>query len=204
MSENVIKLETSTIPEMYCKLLEASGALAIEAQFVPYVMNAVAEGIAASLKALKKKDGDVAVIFNDQKVNGAFLFGAKIKFVAGDSDDNGSWNTIWSFNEADFEDCTEKYLAHRQEFPVMDILMERMIHNHLRVVSIADMPWTLAMFTFKALKQYLDEYAKEGETVILRSQGKFDATVDVIDGVKVMNFIPDEEITNIAKSDAEI
>ena len=56
----------------------------------------------------------------------------------------------------------------------------------------------------QCLFQWLDQNAKDGETVSIGSEGYFKATVDVVDGLKVMNFIPDEEVTNLAKGDEAI
>ena len=57
---------------------------------------------------------------------------------------------------------------------------------------------------FQVLISYLDQNATEGDQFALELDGYFSATVDVVDGIKVFNFVPDEEITNLAKGDGEI
>ena len=51
------------------------------------------------------------------------------------------------------------------------------------------------------LKDFLDQNAVEGSTFELKHDPYFVATVDVIDGEKVMSFIPDGAVKRLIKDD---
>jgi hypothetical protein len=201
---NMINLQNSTIPSNYEKFIfdTTEKLCQVGEQFVPHIYSGVVEGLARTAKLFKDKDCSVGIIVREQK-DGDFIFGVKIKFIPGADEESGSWNTIWSFNAADFdEDCDKKYFI--DDVAVSSTISNSLFRANLRVAGNVDTPFILTKACFKVLITWLDTCAKEGEQVSIGLDGKFEATVDVVDGIKVFNFIPDEEITNIAKSDAEI
>ena len=82
---------------------------------------------------------------------------------------------------------------------------DRLIKAGLKLSPPSDLPYILAKTAFQTLFDWLDTNAKEGETVSVVKDGLFEARVDVdSNGIKIMNLIPSEEVTNLAKSDGDI
>ena len=197
-----IKVEGSTLAVLYSETIRSSGTHSVGEEFVQSIYNAIAMGFADTCKTLRDKNATVAVIVRDRPLDGEFIFGVKIKFIPGDNEDAGSWNTVWSFNPDDFNDCEIKHYT--DEPNVAPIFHERLVKQGLSLYPLSDVAYTLTRTGMQCLFQWLDQNAKDGETVSIGSEGYFKATVDVVDGLKVMNFIPDEEVTNLAKGDEAI
>lgn len=199
---DTIKLEGSGLPERFSEAIGASGTHRVGTEFVPSIYQGVIMGFADACKTLRDKNATVAVIVRDRPLDGTFIFGVKIAFLPGSEEDSGSWNTVWSFNPDDFNDCEVKHYV--DEPNVMPIFYDRIVKQGLTLYPLSDVPYTLARTAMQSLFTWLDVNAKDGETVSLTLAGYFEAKVDVQDGLKIMNLIPDEEVTNLAKGDGEI
>lgn len=197
-----IKIEGSELPANYSNAIEASGTHRVGTEFVPIIYQGVIMGFADACKSLHDKNATVGIILRDRPLDGEFIFGVKVAFIPGNEEDSGSWNTVWSFNPDDFNDCEIKHYV--DEANTMPIFYDRIVKQGLALYPIENVAYTLTRVAMQSLFQWLDVNAKEGEQTAIGSEGYFKATVDVVDGLKVMNLIPDEEVTNLAKSDGEI
>lgn len=193
-------LET-VIPANYHTMVldESQGHNNVGEEFVESIYKFVVQALADAVKQFREKDKPVSVVIID--VKGNILFGVKIEFIPGENDESGSWNTIWSFNPEDFED-SKKYQS--ESAMVAPIFMNRAISHHLKLYSEYSTAYILERTAIEVLKQWLDSNASTDGTISVGIENFFEATVDVVDGIKIFNFIPSEEITNIAKSDADI
>lgn len=200
---DAINLGNSEIPTRFSEIIYSSGTQRVGEEFVPFIFDGIIMGFADAAKTLRDKNATVAIILRDKPLAGDFLFGVKIKFTPGSDEDSGSWNTIWSFNSEDFEDAEIKYYVDDQN--VSTSFRDRLIKAGLKLYPLSDLPYILAKTAFQTLFDWLDTNAKEGETVSIVKDGLFEARVDVdSNGIKIMNLIPSEEVTNLAKSDGDI
>lgn len=197
-----INLSNSNIPIRFSEVIGSSGTQNVGEEFVPFIFEGIIMGFADAAKNLRDKNATVAVILRDRPLDGDFLFGIKIKFTPGSDDESGSWNTVWSFNKEDFEDCDIKHYV--DEPNTMPSFRDRLIMAGLKLYPMSDLPYLLAKTAFQTLFEWLDTNAKDGETVTVVKDGLFEARVDVDNGIKIMNLIPSEEVTNLAKSDGDI
>ena len=120
-----------------------------------------------------------------------------------DNGDNpGNWSLTWTFNVEDIPENAVK----------ID-LQDDNTHSYFRV--IAGEKWgmkfydrtsiiTLITYSMEQLYKWLDENAKEGETVEIELDGIFNAKVEVVDGVKKFAIDPAGEVKTIIKDDASI
>lgn len=198
MSEtNRKKLEETLIPDSYHISIFESGTQDVGAEFVPGIYRFITLGLADAIKSVRDKDKPAAVVIRDMKT--AILFGVRIEFIKGEDDESGSWNTVWSFNPDDFDDCS-KYDA---ESPVMEpFFINRATACHLKLYPGST--YTLQRTAIQVLTDWLDKNALPDGTVEVELDNIFVAEVQVKNGVKIFNFIPSEEVTNICKSDADI
>lgn len=201
MSDNMKKLGETTIPANYHTMVldQSQGHDTVGEEFVEPIYKFITQALADAAKQFREKDKPAAIVIIDMKGN--ILFGVKIEFIPGENEESGSWNTIWSFNPEDFEDC-KKYQS--ESAMVAPIFVNRAVSHHLHLYSDYTTAYILERTAIEVLRQWLDANASTEGTVSVGIENFFEATVDVVDGIKIFNFIPTEEITNIAKSDADI
>lgn len=177
----------------------SKGAYCLGEEFVEPIYKFTIQGLADAAKEYRSKEKPAAICIVD--IHGNVIFGVKIEFIPGGDEDSGSWNTIWSFNPDDFDDCT-KYTTDSQIIGAF--FVNRAVTHKLQLYSNQSTAYVLERTAVEVLKQWLDANASPDGTVKVVLDNYFEATVDVVDGIKVFNFIPAEEITNIAKNDGDI
>ena len=197
----VVKFSESMVADMYSKAINEVPTQQVQSELVEDIFKSITQGFAFAVKEVKSKDNPVAVCTQDQNKN--MLFGVKIEFIPGDDEESGSWNTIWSFNPEDFTD--ENIVIYNSEDPKIEpFFVNAAAGFQLTLYPGSGTCYTLQRTMFQVLISYLDQNATEGDQFALELDGYFSATVDVVEGIKVFNFVPDEEITNLEKGDGEI
>lgn len=198
---NVKKFEDTTMPAEYSLLISENGTGAVytSEEVAPIVIRAILMSMCDYARTLKKKDKPIAVVIDD--LAGNILFGLKVQFLDGTEDNpEGSWNPVWSFDPEDFADCDIYKITESRAYA---ILQNRAHVLRFRFTTSMNIPSAVRSVANVFVK-WLDENAKEGDTVGAEMSGLFTVKVDVIDGKKVMNFCPDEELTNLIKDDAKL
>lgn len=173
----------------------------VNPEFVPDTYRAIVQGLAAAAKDVRDKESPASVVVNDIKGNP--IFGVKIEFIPGADEESGSWNTIWSFNPDDITGEGIK-VYDVASATIEPYFIRTLAKFKFRVYQNTGVCYTLVRTAFDVLRTYLDQNALEAEPFEVELEGFFTANVNVVDGIKIFNFIPDEEVTNIAKSDGDI
>ena len=128
---------------------------------------------------------------------------ATVQYFKNEDENNpGNWSLTWTFDPNDIPENAEIYDLHNDD-----------IHHHFRL--IAGQKWgmkfydrtsiiVLISYSMEQLYKWLDENAKEGETVEIELDGVFNAKVEIVDGVKKFAIIPAGEVKTIIKDDTSI
>lgn len=197
-----VNLEESTIISNFVKAFFEQDLNYPEHGVAPTI-NAVLTAIPTFLSSIKDKDKGMALVIDN--VKGDFEFGAYVKFIPGETEeDGGSWSFACSFDPSDFvesdqlkvikfsggaADNTVRYCATRQKPYAIGFNSDLMLKLAVQQ-------------TILGIKEWLLDNAKEGEDVELSFPGTFEAKVRIEDGVKYPSLELSEEAVQIIKNDA--
>lgn len=163
------------------------------------VAKATLGSITDNLASWKSTNKPVAIVIKSEK--GDFITAAIVKHHAPVDNDEGvagNWSYTWTFNEADLEgadvhDIVSTNTHTSFERRAIDIAACRLTAPNL-------IPRLIRYFITNLIG-WLDVNAKEGEEVSVVCEGYFTATVNVIDGEKVFEIQPSEQLMADIKSD---
>lgn len=147
--------------------------------------------------ALKDKEKTIVVGIDDLKGN--MIMGLKVAYEKGTKDNpEGSWEPTYIFDPAEAAGC-EVYKISEPKY-------------HQYIVDAAarkgfsfrnpGLIYAVILCFAECIIAALDANAVEGSTYTIEHPGFFVASVDIIDGQKVMSFVMEEEVSNIIKNDA--
>lgn len=196
-----MKLFDTKLPDAYSKALYDECNLDIAPQHIDKMYDVLFTGTAQLLAHTKSMEKPTAFVID--KLNNDFVAACIVQYFENEDKANpGNWNMVWTFNE---ESVPEDALVIK--------LSDTRTHSYfigvagekfgIRFIDSGSLSNTLT-FALSQLKKWLDENAKEGETVSLECVGLFQARVGVEGGEKVFSIEADGEIKNIIKDDAAI
>lgn len=198
----MINFNESAIPANYCLSLSelTSGLMELATEHVSKVVEVVLMSMSDYARAVKDKTKPVAIVIDDFKGN--MILALKVKYYEGSAEDeDGSWNPVWTFDPEDIADCNVYKVSESQAFPFFK----------MRAITAYDMQYTdpsnayhSALIFAEVLKRWLDLSASDSEAASIHMNGMFTATVEVVNGEKVMTFVPEEELSNLIKDDASL
>ena len=157
-------------------------------------------GAASILNDIKSKEAPSVLIINN--IKGKSVAAAIVEYFD-NGDKPGNWSLRWTFDPEDIPETTATKVD----------LLNPNTQPHFRAVAgekygmgFHDSTAIVVLLTYciEQLYKWLDENAKEGETVEIELDGIFQAKVEVIDGVKVFALDPAGEVKTIIKDDASI
>lgn len=158
-------------------------------------------GVASILKDIKSKDRPATFVITDIKANP--IASATVEYFENeDKDKPGNWSLVWSFDPEDIPNNALQVNLHDEN-----------THSYFRI--IAGEKWgmkfydstaivNLITYSIEQLYKWLDENAKEDQTVEIELDGVFTAKVQVEDGKKIFALDPAGEVKTIIKDDAAI
>ena len=161
------------------------------------IIETILLGLSDLAGALKEKENTIVVSIDDLK--GHMLMGLKVGYEKGTKDNpEGSWEPSYIFDPAEAEGCTI--------YNISDTKFHEFIKNAAtrRGFSFTNngLIYAIILCFAECLIAALDANAQEGSSYTIEHPGFFIASVDVVDGKKVMSFIMEEEVSNIIKNDA--
>ena len=148
------------------------------------------------LKQVKSKKEKTALVFED--IKGNMVAAATVEYIEGEDGNPGNWSVEFTFDPEDIKDC-KTYSIY--ESGPKEVIAKRGFDDFKVRFSAPDVLSQLSTLFFSLLKDFLDQNAVEGSTFELKHDPYFVATVGVIDGEKVMSFIPDGAVKRLIKDD---
>lgn len=162
----------------------------------------IVAGIMDVLNEKKSKAQPQAVLVQDLKGNKIIY--ACVEYIPKESEEGtGSWSCYWSW---DCESIPENAVVHTLEkADVQTIIRKR--GGEICGLVLADKAntITMAVYFFNIIRDMLDQQAVEdGGSWTIEEDGYFEATVEVVDGVKQYSFTPKGEMKMLIKADDEL
>jgi hypothetical protein len=153
-------------------------------------------GAANLLKDNKTKEAPTTFVINE--LNGKAIAGATVEYF----EDGNNWSLVWTLDPDEIPENAVKLdlqndLTHSYFRTVSGEKFGMKFHDRTTLV-------TLLTYSVEQLYKWLDENAKEGSTVEIELDGVFKATVEVVDGKKVIAIDPAGEVKTIIKDDSGI
>lgn len=146
-------------------------------------------------KERKSKENSIAIVIDSLK--GAPILSLKVTHEEGTEDDpEGSWEPSYVFGKDDVEGC----VLYNISDPTLHTNFINRAASYGFKFANPSFIYTAVLAFAEAIYAYLDAVAVEGEDVTLEHENFFSATVSVRDGIKVMTFAMNEEVSNIIKS----
>ena len=157
-------------------------------------------GVASALKGNMSKDAPLVFLITEV-TNKPIAF-AKVEYFEGEGNKPGNWSLVWSFNPDEIPANAvtldlQNDLTHSYFREIAGNKYGMRFHDRTAVV-------TLMTYIVEQLYKWLDENAKEGETVEIELENIFTAKVEIVDGVKVFAIDPAGEVKTIIKDDSAI
>lgn len=156
------------------------------------------------LKAKRSQEKPVILVIKDLEGNFKLAFIADFIPSEGVDEDAAKGNYVLSatFNESDIADmdaivfdCNDMF------FQTITKDVSYKLH-HMRYVSDSNITLLFSLFAHYVYL-WLDTSAKENETVMVESDGYWQAEVTVLDGIKEFKFIPGPVTKQLIKGDIE-
>lgn len=194
-----MKFEETTLISNYLYELKGEGQFIPDAKLVIDTAKSFIIGITDYLSEVKTKDKMNSVVVSDLKGN--FIIAAAVSYTEGEDEKSpGNWNYFWTFDEKDIEDSVKHSLSTDR----LRIVINTRAFQEFRVrFTTFDYITDLGIRLFRMISDFLDQNAKDGETLNVECEGYFVASVDVINGENVKAFIPDGAMKRLIKDDAE-
>lgn len=196
-----MNLYDTQLPANFSRGLFEDKCMDLAAEHLDKIFDCLVTGVATLMNNSKSMDKPVAYVI--KKPEGAFVVGCVVQYFPNEDKNNpGNWNMTWTFYEDDIpKDAT-----------IIDI---NNVQTHSYFIGVAGSKYGMTfkdegslvvtlVYAFEQLKKWLDENAKEGETVSIEVEGLFQARVAIENGEKVFAIEADGEIKNLIKDDAAI
>lgn len=196
------RFDDTTIPEIVSNELAANTSFTLGAMHIGKFCKVLMTGASALIGTFKSVEKPKALSF--KKLNGDFIAGAKIEYFKNPDDpDNaasGNWSYTWTFNEDDLSDAD-----------VVDIDSSTQVLNPFNAAAsklyrmrFNDNAGEVFAFNLllETISSWLDENAKEGETVELITES-FTAKAVVKDGIVQKSIEPGADFKVMVKGDSE-
>lgn len=148
------------------------------------------------LSQVKSKDEKTALVFED--IKGNMIAAGIVEYVEGEDGNPGSWAYYYSFDEKDIEDA--KKFSIYSSGP-KQIYTNRAFDDYRMKFTSPDFIAQLVTIFMEVFVDFLDQNANENNKFSVEHEGFFVATVEVVDGEKVMNLIPDGAMKRLIKDD---
>ena len=147
------------------------------------------------------KDKTKPAVFEISEISGKPIAAAICEYYEG-GEGPGNWSLVWTFNKEDIPaDCIKVDMQNSLVDSDFDIVAGEKFGMIFENKSCRV---TLLTYIVEQLYKWLDENAKEGSSVEIDLEGVFKATVEVIDGKKVMSIEPSGEVKTLIKDDTSI
>ena len=189
------------LPQNWSRRLFEDFAYDVAAEHCDKVMNILFTSAAEILKSSKNLNTP-ALVF--ERVDGTFVAASFLTYFPNeDPEQPGNWTLSWTFDENDIpEDASViKFANNDQAYSfVRGIAGSKYGMTFIDSSAIV----SLMVVTLEEIKKYLDENAKEGETVGVKLDGIFQARVAVENGIKVFALEADGLIKVLIKDDEAI
>ena len=197
-----MNFKETSIPANYSLTLKDRASMDWSANDADKIYGTLIAAISQYLATVKsKKIGSTAVVVNDLKGN--FLLAGIVTYHENENADMpGNWSYELTFNESDIKDVEDIRMSTDTQF---DIIAANAAFN-LYSMKFMSQLYMQDMFitAIDTLIKYLDENAREGETVDVELTGYFTASVEVCDGKKIMSIVPDGAMKRVIKDDAAL
>ena len=196
-----MKLFETKLPDAFSRALFDEMNLDLAQDHLDKIYDCIFVGTAQLLAHSKSMDHPTAFVFD--KLDGSFVAACIVQFFDNEDKKNpGNWNMVWTFNEEDIpKNAFQIKLSNPQSHTYfIGVAGEK---YGMRFEDSGCLANTL-VYAMSQLKKWLDENAKEGETIMVEQDGLFQGRVAIEGGEKVFAIEPDGEIKNIIKDDAAI
>lgn len=156
-------------------------------------------GTADFLKQVKSKKEPTALVYEDTKGN--MSAAAIVEYLEGEDGNPGNWTLVFTFDQDDVKgkDGIKTFSIYGSG--PKEVIAKRAFDDFRLRYSSPDYLSQIDSMFFQLLYDFLDQNAVEGEKFTLTHEGYFEASVEVVDGEKVMTFIPDGAIKRLIKDD---
>ena len=193
-----MKINESTLPEMFSKALFEEKNLDLAAEHMDKIMDIIFTGTANLLSNVKSMNKPVAFTFT--KLDQSFIAAAMVQFFKNEDESKpGNWSLSWTFDPADIPvDATKIDISDAQSHSYFRAVAGEKYGIRFEMQSDILDCITMAL---TQLKKWLDENAKEGVDVKIEQDGIFQARVAVENGEKVFAVEADGEVKNLIKDD---
>lgn len=196
-----MKLSESSMPQNYSRGLLEDKQYDIAPDHTGKFGYILFHGVASILAANKDKTKPVAFVVD--RIDGKVVAVAIVQYFENNDKNNpGSWNLVWSFDEADIPANAKKiFLKDPNSHPYF-VSVAATRYN----IEFKNEPAIINLLTYfmEILYKWLDENAKADEEVLLEQDGVFQARVAIENGEKVFSVEPMGEVKMLIKDDAAI
>lgn len=198
------KFKETSISEDYSKAL-ANQHLLIGPTHIAKIATVLFHGASMCLSAMKNTSVGKALIF--RAVDGRFLAGAKVQYIANVDDPNnpaaGRWDYTWTAYEEDLKDCDTVDVANNAMIAPYFTAAGISLYN--MKFSDSDTCITMMNTLVEFILNWLKENVTDTEPVTLVLYGVFKAVAEVDpDGSIDIGIIPDGAMKVLIKDDSAI
>lgn len=197
-----MKLMETTIPENYRLSLQKDAGYEVNADwtddFAVVLFNAVSKSLA------RVASPEHASVFRFDDIQGQLIAAAVLTFEEGKDGEPGAYSYVWTFDEASIP-TAEGTVVLKMSDPMVQPDFTVVAANKLRM-SFEGSTALVSLMTrlVQSISKWLDDNAKEGETVEVEQEGLFVARAAVEDGKIVKSLEVLGEPKAIIKNDASI
>jgi hypothetical protein len=195
-----MEIKDTSIYQGYSTLLKSDNLMMSEIQF-DLNLKAFFEGVAEYLGSAKKTDTPVALVVSDFQGNmivAGYCLYDRPEEAADNDEATGNWLVDFTFNKEDIPANAEKVEIKE---PACYFAFKKSANNNGFYYKFESDIIVLNVAVAKAIVDWLDANAVEGEVVEIKADGIFSAKVEVINGEKVLGIKIAEEVKDIAKGD---
>lgn len=196
-----MKLFETTLPQNYSKGLFEEKCFDLAPEHTDKICYTAFTAVSNILNGAKSKDHPTSFEFNT--IDGKLVAVAIVQYFPNeDASKPGNWSLVWSFDEADIPQGTNRIN-----------LKDPNSHTYFRAVAgdkygirfrDPSSLTTLTTYIFEHIRKWLDENAEENKEVSVELDSVFQARVAVENGEKVFALEPAGEIKMLIKDDAAI
>ncbi len=160
-------------------------------------IQACISGTVDFLSQVKNKKERSSLVYEDLKGN--MVAAATVEFIEGEDDNPGNWALTFTFDKNDIEG--NKTYSIFGSGP-KQVIAKRSFDDFRLAYATPEALSQVDSLFFSLLYDLLDQNAVEGEKFTIEHDGYFVASVEVVNGEKVMTFIPDGAIKRLIKDDS--
>ena len=202
MATNMYNIFDTSFPNAWAERGMYEFGWDVVPELAPRLLNVVFTATSEILASAKVKEHPVVLRYN--KINKELAAAAIIQFFDNTDDPTkpGNWNLSWTFEESDIPEDAQIIDS---SDPNVCVYYKAVSASKFNIeYDGADVINPLAVSLLTELKKWLDENAKENDTVGIILENIFEARVAVEGGIKVFAIEPAAEIKMLIKEDAAI